>query len=83
MTAIRLPMRPGESRSHSLAPCCSATCAEVARTRACKVHRSRDVDVRARTPMRPHGGRDAVSTPRCIAVRCDAPRAGPPSLAPT
>ena len=83
MTAILLPVRSGRSRSHSLSACCSATCAEVARTRAHMVHRSCDVDVRARTPTRPHEGRDAMSPPRCRAVRCGTPRAAPPSLAPS
>jgi hypothetical protein len=83
MTAILLLMRSGGSQSPSLSPCGTTICADMAGTRVYKVHRSRDVDVRARTPMRPHGGRDAMSTPRCIAVRCDAPRAAPPSLAPT
>ncbi len=82
MTAILLPMRSGGSRSHSLSPCGTTICADMAGTRACKVHRSRDVDVRARTPMRPHGFGDVMSTPCSRAARCGAPHIAPPSLAP-
>jgi hypothetical protein len=82
MTAILLPMRSGGSRSHSLAPCGTTICADMAGTRAYLVPHARDVDARARTPMRPHGFGDVMPTPCSRAARCGAPHIAPPSLAP-
>lgn len=80
MTAIVLPEQSG-SCSPRLGSCCGTTCADTMRTRACTVARPPDPAVRARTRTGPRGC-DALPGLGRTAVRCGAPRAAPPSLAP-
>jgi hypothetical protein len=82
MTAILLPMRLDRRRSDSPSSCGTTMCADMAGTRACLVRRARDVDVQARTPIRPHGFGDVMPTPCSSAGRYGAPQIAPPSLAP-
>jgi hypothetical protein len=82
MTAIRLPMRSGRTRSHGPSPCGMTLCADMAGTRAHLVPHARDGDALARTPIRPHGFGDVMPIPCSGAVRCGAPHIAPPSLAP-
>jgi hypothetical protein len=57
-------------------------CAAMAGTRAYLVPHARDVDIQARTPIRPRGFGDVMPIPCFGAARCGAPHIAPPSLAP-